>query len=134
MLGIGRTYRGTIARVAVFGLLFQAFFAALHLPGIQSADAATAIDGSIVICSGDSFRRISISGPEQNDQGRPHTPDTTNCAICLSLSCCALAMPMVWIAEIPASLRVLALLPAAQDVMHDHRQAIRPGHDPPASV
>jgi Protein of unknown function (DUF2946) len=134
MLGIGRNHRGAIARLAVFGLLFQAFFAALHLPGIRAADAAAGEAGSIVICSGGGLQRIPLPGGDQSSGGQTHWPGSVSCPICLSLSCCALAMPAAWTADAPAPLKISLLMPAAAEVLHDHRQAIRPGHGPPASV
>jgi hypothetical protein len=134
MLGIGQRHRRTVARLAVFSLLFQAFFAALHLPGIQLVDTASAGEpgATLVICSGGGLRHIPADAPSQTPDGR--TPGFINCPICLTLSCCTLAMPAAIVADAPTPIHFSSLIPAAPDTMRDRRQAIRPGHGPPASV
>jgi hypothetical protein len=136
MSGIGRKHRGAVARLAVFGLLFQAFFAALHLPGIASAHAAAAagLEGALVICSGGGLRQIPAEPQDQRPDGSGSAPDFINCPICLTLSSCALAMPAAAAADMPARPQAALLAAAAPDAMRDHREAIRPGHDPPASL
>jgi hypothetical protein len=135
-LKIGRKSRRAVAKLAVWCLLIQAFFAALHTPGIRAAQLSS--DGSgasvIIICSANGFRRIAVGTEEKAPDGNAPRTIFVSCPVCLTLACCPLGMPAADVVQPAIPPSVYSLIPATAEVFRDHREAIRPGHSPPISL